>query len=76
MKKANKRLQMIQSLKTSTTIITIFVNDDVFWLYTYLTYVFTLFEHPKVRVTGGYTSLCKDFEPNVWEFFGITYFEC
>lgn len=61
LKKANKRLQMIQSLKTSITIITIFANDDVFWLYTYLTYVFTLFEDPKVRVIGGYTFFMQRF---------------
>ncbi len=74
-KKANKRLQMIQGLKSSTTAITAFADDDVFWLPTFLTYILATFEDPKVGAAGGYTCPSRDSEPNIWEFLGAAYLE-
>lgn len=74
-KKANKRLQMIQGLKSCNTAITAFADDDVFWLPTFLTYILAPFEDPKVGAAGGYTCPCRDSEPNVWEFLGAAYLE-
>ena len=73
--KANKRLQMIQGLKTSTTAITVFADDDVFWRPTFLTYILAAFEDPKVGAAGGLTSPDRAPDLNVWEFLGAAYLE-
>ena len=66
---------MIQGLKSSTTAITAFADDDVFWLPTFLTYILATFEDPKVGAAGGYTCPSRDSEPNIWEFLGAAYLE-
>lgn len=72
---ANKRLQMIQGLKSSTTAITAFADDDVFWRPTFLTYILAAFEDPKVGAAGGFTCPSRPRNPNVWEFLGACYLE-
>lgn len=74
-KKANKRLQMIQGLKSSATAITAFSDDDVFWRPTFLTYILAAFEDPDVGGAGGFTSPSRPRNPNVWEFLGAAYLE-
>lgn len=74
-KKANKRLQMIQGLKSSTTAITAFADDDVFWRPTFLTYILAAFEDIEVGAAGGFTSPSRPRSPNVWEFLGACYLE-
>ena len=76
LKKANKCLQIIQGLKISTIAIIIFANNDIFWLHTYLTYIFASFEDPKVGAADRYTSLYRDSKLNIWEFFDTAYFKC
>lgn len=73
--KANKRLQMIQGLKTATTAITIFADDDVFWRPTFLTYILAPFEDSNVGAVGGFTSPYRMPNPNFWEFLGAAYLE-
>ena len=53
--KANKRLQMVQGIKTVQTAITVFADDDVFWPKTFLTYMLAPLEDPDTGAVGGYT---------------------
>ena len=73
--KANKRLQMIQGLQHAATDITVFADDDVFWLPAFLTHLLAAFEDPKVGAAGGFTSASRPANPNVWEVLGACYLE-
>ena len=73
--KANKRLQMIQGIKSVRTPIVVFADDDVFWPTTFLTYMMAPFEDPSVGAAGPFTSLERPKEPNVWSFLNTGYLE-
>ena len=51
-KKLNKREQMLRALQEIETDITVFADDDVFWLSRYLGYLRAIFENPKVEAGG------------------------
>ena len=72
---ANKRLQMVQGIKTVTTPITVFADDDVVWPLKFLTHILAAFEDDAVGAAGGYTSASRDRELNIWEFLGVCYLE-
>ncbi|KAL9099845.1 MAG: hypothetical protein Q9163_004708 [Psora crenata] len=72
---ANKRLQMLQGLKESSTAITVFADDDVFWPTTFLTYILAAFENPKVGAAGGYCTLERPSDMNYWDFLSSCYLD-
>ena len=74
-KKANKRLQMIQGLKQSSTAITVFADDDVLWPDKFLVYMLAAFEDPHVGAAGGFNRPCRRGALNAWEFLGAAYLE-
>ena len=73
--KPNKRLQMIQGLKRSTTALTIFADDDVVWPNTFLHFLIAAFEDPKIGAAGTCQRLHRVPKPSCWNILGAIYLE-
>ena len=74
--KLNKREQILRALQEVETDITVFADDDVFWLYHYIGYLLAIFENPKVGAGGTRQRVRRNKESiNCWNFLGISYLE-
>ncbi|ORX94150.1 polysaccharide synthase [Basidiobolus meristosporus CBS 931.73] len=66
--KANKRLQMIEGVRRTTTEILVFVDDDAIWPPTLLQYVLACFEDRRMGGVGTSQSVkAVDRRQTIWE---------
>lgn len=74
-KKACKRLQMIQGLLKVRTALTVFADDDVVWPRTFLRYLLAAFEDDQVGAAGTCQRVRRVANPSLWNVLGAFYLE-
>ncbi|KAI9845447.1 MAG: hypothetical protein M1838_001728 [Thelocarpon superellum] len=63
---ASKRLQLSHAVKSVSTKITVFADDDVYWPEGYLTKVLAPLEDPEVGGAGSLQRAVRTGTPNMW----------